>query len=116
MNKRMAIMLSALAAIFGGIIAFNIIKSMMMGYFFAHYHPPAITVSSVTATLKNWKPTLHAVGNFTAVNGVNVTSQAAGTVTTIHFESGQTVAANQPLIDIDDRIDQATLKSNQADL
>jgi membrane fusion protein (multidrug efflux system) len=116
MQKRMTMMIIALSVVFGGLVVFNVIRSLIMGYFFAHYKPPAVTVSAVTATTKNWQPRLHAVGNFTAINGVNVTSQVAGNVTAIHFQSGQTITANQPLIDIDNRIDQAKLKANQADL
>jgi len=116
MKQRMTIMITALILIFGGLVLFNTLKSLMLSYFFAHYQPPAVTVSSVAAVSKNWQPHLRAVGNFTAINGVNVTAQAPGNVMTIHFKSGQTIAANQPLIDIDDRVDQAQLKFNQADL
>ena len=116
MNKRMTLMITVLGLIFGGLVIFNVVRGMIMSYFFAHYKPPAVTVSAVSAKSKNWQPHLHAVGNFTAINGVNVTSEAAGIVTAIHFQSGQTIAANQPLIDLDDRVDQATLKFHQADL
>ena len=116
MNKRMKKILLMLAIVFGGIILFNLFKSFMMKRFFAHYTPPAVTVSSVTARLQNWEPRINAVGNFVAINGVDVNSQAAGNVVAIHFESGQYIEANQPLIDIDDSIDQAILKSNQSEL
>ena len=108
-------MVIGLSIVFGGLIVFNLIKSVFFHYFFAHYQPPAVTVSSVIAVTKNWEPKIHAVGNFSAVKGVDVNSQASGTVVSIHFESGQYIDANQPLIDIDDRVDQATLKFNQAD-
>jgi len=116
MTKRMKKMLIALSVIFGGIILFNLFKSFMMHRFFANFTPPAITVSSVTARKINWEPHINAVGNFVAVNGVDVNSQASGNVVAIHFDSGQYVEANKPLIDIDDSVDEATLKSNQSDL
>lgn len=116
MKKRMAIMISALIVVFGGLIAFNLFKSIMMKRFFASYEAPAVTVSSVTAIQKSWEPHLPAVGNFVAINGVDVNSQAAGNVVKIHFESGQYVEKDQLLIDIDDTVDQATLKFNQAQL
>ncbi|MDP3561411.1 MAG: efflux RND transporter periplasmic adaptor subunit [Legionellaceae bacterium] len=115
-NKRMKVMLISLAIVFGGIIAFNIIKSVLVSYFFAHYVPPAVSVSSVVAKSKNWKPSISAVGNFVAINGVEVNAQLDGKVTAIHFNSGQLVEKGSPLIDIDDSVDQATLKFNQADL
>ncbi len=116
MKKRMTIMVIALLVIFGGIILFNLFKSLMMKRYFAHYQPPAVTVSSVTAEEQNWQPHIAAVGNFVSINGVDVNSQSSGNVTAIHFNSGQFIQKDKPLIDIDDSVDQATLKFNEADL
>lgn len=115
-KKRMIIMIIFLFIIFGGIIAFNLFKAFMMKRFFAHYEPPAVTVSSVTAKLQDWEPTISAVGNFVAINGVEVNSQAAGNVVAIQFDSGEFIEKGQALIDIDDTVDAATLKFNQSDL
>ncbi|MFA6302297.1 MAG: efflux RND transporter periplasmic adaptor subunit [Legionella sp.] len=116
MKKRMTIMGIALLVVFGGIIAFNTIKSFLMHRFFASYTPPAVTVSSATAEAVNWRPSVSSVGNFLAINGVDVGSQASGNVVSINFESGQYVAKNDPLVTIDDSVDQALLKFNQAEL
>ncbi|WP_133127198.1 efflux RND transporter periplasmic adaptor subunit [Legionella nagasakiensis] len=116
MKKRMIIMIIALIIIFGGIVGFNLFKAYMMKRFFAHYEPPAVTVSSVTATERAWEPTMAAVGNFVAINGVDVNSEASGNVVAIHFDSGQFIEKDKPLIDIDDTVDQATLKFNQSEL
>ena len=51
-----------------------------------------------------------------AINGVDVNSEASGNVVKIDFESGQYVEKDEPLITIDDSVDQATLKFNQAEL
>lgn len=106
----------ALLVVFGGIIAFNLIKAIMVRQFFASYAPPAVTVSSATAESVNWLPTISAIGNFMAINGVEVNSEAAGNVVKIDFESGQFVNKDEPLITIDDSIDQALLKFNQSEL
>ena len=116
LRKRMTIMVIALLVVFGGIIAFNLFKSFMIKRYFAHYQSPSVTVSSVTAVKKNWEPRIAAVGNFVAMNGVDVNSQASGNVVAIHFTSGQAIEKGQPLIDIDDTVDEATLKFNQAEL
>ncbi len=115
MTKRMKITIAGLILVFGGIILFHLVKSFMIKRFFAHYQPPAITISTVVAEKKNWYPTLEAVGNFVAMNGVEVNSQTSGNVTTIHFNSGEYIEKGMPLIDIDDSIEQATLKFNEAD-
>lgn len=116
MKKRMTIMGIALLVVFGGIIAFNLIKAFMIKRFFANYTPPAVTVSSAVAQKVDWQPTLNAVGNFVAINGVEVNSEASGNVVKISFESGQYIAKDAPLIVIDDKVDQALLKFNQSDL
>lgn len=116
MKKRMIVMIIALSVVFGGIMSFNLFKAHMMKRFFAHYEPPAVTVSSVTAVERSWEPAIAAVGNFVAMNGVDVNSEASGNVVAIHFDSGQFVAKDKPLIDIDDTVDQATLKFNQSEL
>ncbi|MBA2710765.1 MAG: efflux RND transporter periplasmic adaptor subunit [Tatlockia sp.] len=116
MKKRMTIMISALVIVFGGIIGFNLIKSFMIKRFFASFEMPAASVSSVQAMKRDWHPHLSAVGNFVATNGVDVNSEVSGNVVKIHFDSGQYLVDGSPLIDIDDRVDQATLKFNQAGL
>ncbi|WP_028387753.1 efflux RND transporter periplasmic adaptor subunit [Legionella fairfieldensis] len=116
MKKRMIIMLSALVIVFGGIVGFNLFKSFMIKRFFANYEAPPVSVSAVTARKKNWQPYIAAVGNFVAINGVDVNAQSSGNVVKIHFDSGQYLEKDSPLIDIDDRVDQAALKSHQAEL
>lgn len=116
MKKRLTIMGLALLIVFGGIIAFNLFKAFMIKRFFASYQPPAVSVASAVAQEVNWRPTINAVGNFVAINGVDLGSQASGNVMQINFESGQFVDKNAPLITIDDTVDQAILKFNQSDL
>ncbi len=116
MKKRMTILLVVLAVLFGGILLFNLVKGIMMKRFFAQFQSPTMAVSSVKAVQKNWRPQLAAVGNFVAINGVEVNAQVSGNVTAIHFTSGDFVEKNNLLLDIDDSIEQATLKANQADL
>ncbi len=91
-------------------------KKIFFHFFFANYQPPAVTVSTTTVTTKTWRPEFHTVGLFKAVKGVEISSQAAGKITAIHFESGQHIEQDQLLIDIDDSVEPANLKSNQAEL
>ncbi len=115
-RKRMKKMWIALGVVFGGILAFNLIKGLLVGYLFSHYVPPAVSVASVVAEKRHWKPSLSAVGNFAAVNGVDVNTQLGGQVTAIHFNSGQFITKGSPLVDLDDNVDIATLKYNEAEL
>lgn len=115
-KKRMIIMGIVLLIVFGGIIAFNLIKAFLIKRFFASYQPPAVSVASAVAKAVDWQPTINAVGNFVAINGVEVNSQASGNVVKIDFESGQYVDKDAPLITIDDSVDQAVLNFNKAEL
>jgi membrane fusion protein (multidrug efflux system) len=116
LKKRMTIMIIALAIVFGGIIGWNILKGIMMKRYFSHYKVPAVTVASVIAKEQDWEPIIPVVGNFVAINGVEVNSEAAGNVVEINFDSGQYIQKDKPLIRIDDSVDQATLKFNQSEL
>lgn len=116
MKKRMKVMIIALLVVFGGIIAFNLFKSFMIKRFFANFQPPAVSVASAVAQEVNWRPRINAVGNFVAINGVDLSSQASGNVVKIDFDSGQFVDKGAPLITIDDSVDQEVLKFNQSDL
>jgi membrane fusion protein, multidrug efflux system len=115
-KKPMTLMIIGLSIVFGGLIAFNVGKNVLIKYFFAHYQPPAVTVASVTVGEQAWKPSIHAVGDFVAVHGVDINSEASGNVAAIHFKSGETVDADTLLIDIEDSVEQATLNFNLADL
>lgn len=116
MKKRLKIMTIGLLIVFGGLIAFNLIKTLMIKHFFANFQPPAVSVASAIVQEVDWKPTINAVGNFIALNGVDLSAQASGNVIKIDFESGQFVDKEEALITIDDTVDQALLKFNQADL
>ncbi|MGR9074242.1 MAG: efflux RND transporter periplasmic adaptor subunit [Gammaproteobacteria bacterium] len=66
---------------------------------------------AVTEVLQEeWKTSLPAVGSLTAVSGVNVTTEVAGIVKSIYFESGQSVKKGQLLIELDTATDLAELK------
>lgn len=106
----------ALGVVFGGLIAFNLIKSIIIRHAIANYKPPAVSISSAVAQTVDWQPTLSTIGNFVAINGVDISSETSGTVINIAFESGQYVTKNEALITIDDSVDKALLKSDQSKL
>lgn len=75
---------------------------------------PAVTVSTATAELRSWEPFITAVGTLVAVNGVDVASQISGIVAEVTFISGQEIAAGGSLIRLDDDVERAEMKENQA--
>lgn len=116
MKKRMVIVIIALVIIFGGIFAFDFIRTVLIKRAVAAYSPPPATISTETAITQDWQPTLAAVGSLTAINSVNVTSEVPGMVVAIRFKSGDMVQKDQPLVQLDDSADQEDLKVNQAAL
>lgn len=76
--------------------------------------PPPVTVSSAVAQGEQWVPKIPAIGTFAAVQGIDVAPQVSGLVRAIHFDSGQQVEAGALLVELDDFVEQADLKSNAA--
>lgn len=118
MNKRMFWMLVLTALVFGSIFGFKWFGNKMMNQFFDNMPAPPATISSAVASSAEWTDRLDAVGTIVAVNGAQVTTEAAGVVDSIRFESGQEVKAGTVLLTLDTRTDIAELKalSAQAEL
>ncbi|MDJ0870357.1 MAG: efflux RND transporter periplasmic adaptor subunit [Gammaproteobacteria bacterium] len=114
MTARLILMLLLLTAVFGGIFGWKWQQNQQMAAGRAGGPPPA-TVAVATVQEEVWRPYLSAVGSLAAVSGIQVTSEVAGQISAIHFESGQTVEAGDVLVQLDDRTDQASLKGLQAE-
>ena len=75
---------------------------------------PAEYVSSVVAREENWQNTLSAIGSITAVQGVTVAPEIAGTIRQIAFESGALVKKGDLLIKLDTSSEEAQLSAIKA--
>lgn len=114
-NKPTKMTILILLIIFGGLILWNIIRSLMIQHQLAANQPiAAVTVAK--AKQGTWHPYLYAVGSLVAINGVAISTQAAGNVVQLNFESGQNVKKGDFLLQIDDRQEQAELQNNEAGL
>jgi len=76
--------------------------------------PPEV-VTSFAVQSGDWERSLHAIGSVDAVQGVTVTAELSGKVKTIAFVSGSRVAAGDLLLQQDAAVEQAQLRSAQAD-
>lgn len=76
--------------------------------------PGAQTVSTIKAQTLEWQPQLNGVGSLIAVRGVDVTTEIAGMVRSLHFKSGQEVKAGELLVQLNADSDIAQLNSLQA--
>jgi len=111
MAKKMIIMLIAIGVIFGGIFGYKAFMSYMMKKYMTAGGTPPVTVSAVKAAFAEWQPQLSAVGSLRAVRGVDVTTEAAGLVQSIHFKSGEDVKAGQLLVQLNADTDNAQLQT-----
>lgn len=114
MSKPMKKMLLIVSLVFGTIFIWWACKKILFTYFMGHYVPPPITVSASIAKIKNWQTYLTSVGTLTAINGVDISSEAPGIVNEIRFESGQFVKKGDVLVVLDTTVEQAQLKDNLA--
>lgn len=115
-RKRFIWVIIILVIVFGGLVGYNVIKNHFIAQYFAHYQKPPVTTSSAKSELKTIQPKITTVGSIVAVDGVDVSSQVAGIVKAVHFNSGQSVQKGQELVVLDDSVEQQALKNFQAQL
>ncbi|MEE4659778.1 MAG: efflux RND transporter periplasmic adaptor subunit [Halieaceae bacterium] len=82
----------------------------------ADFSPPPVTIAVSQAQAERWTNTLEAVGSIRAVRGVELTSETAGEITEIRFDSGDTVAEGQLLLVLNDEVEQAARQNQIATL
>lgn len=112
----MIIMLAVTAVVFGGIFGFKWFGNKMMNQFFDNMPIPPIAITATEAQEQTWPATVEAVGTVTAVNGIAVSAEVAGVVQSIGFRSGDRVAAGTVLVTLDSVVDQAELRTLEAQL
>jgi len=99
MIKRMIIMLTFVGLIAAGIIGMKLfINSQIKQSIASGFAPP--TVSTLKAEYQDWQPELKAVGSLRAVNGADLSSELAGIVQSLSFESGADVEKDTVLVQL----------------
>jgi membrane fusion protein, multidrug efflux system len=104
-----------LGAMFGlGFVKFNQIQGFIKLSKAGAFAPPPTAVTTEIAKKADWQPTLDSVGSLVAVNGVTVSTDLAGIVSDIAFESGSKVRAGDLLVHMDTKQEEAQLHQAQA--
>ena len=114
MKAKIALAVFIVLLVVGGLAG---IKALQVRKLVATAHvggPPPETVSSALVREDKWQDTLTAIGTVTAVQGVMVTPELAGTVREIAFESGATVVRGDLLVRLDTSIEEAQLRALEA--
>jgi multidrug efflux system membrane fusion protein len=108
------IVTAILLVVLGGFYGFEKFREKMIGEFFAANKPPPTPVATVKAELVPVPRHLDGIGTVSAINQVTVSPQVAGRVQEILFDSGATVKAGTPLVQLDDGIERADLANFEA--
>jgi len=114
MKKRMALMLVVLVLILGGIFGYKVFVGIMTKKYMMSMGAPPQTVSTGKAMSADWQPKLEAVGSLRAVQGADLSSEVAGIVEDIKFDSGSDVEAGAVLVQLRAEDDVGKLLSLQA--
>ena len=116
MWKRMILMLVLVALFVGGLVFWTmnkIAKGKAMG---AKFAPPPAAVTTVVVKGQTWQPVLSSVGSMKAVNGVVLSTDLAGIVAEIAFESGASVKKGDLIVKLDTQQEDAQVRSSEAKL
>ena len=106
-----------LVVLIGGFAYFQfVMKPKLVAEFMSASTFPPVTISATEAQEEAWVAVLPAIGTLKAVQGVDVAPQIAGIIRGLEFDSGQTVTAGALLVQLDDEVEQADLKSGLAEL
>jgi len=114
MNKRMILMLLACIVIFGGVFGVQKMLDDGINDFFDNMPMPAATITTEEAQTTRWPVRLNAVGTAEAINGTLLTTQAAGIIEKIGFQSGDTVNEGDVLLQLENKTDKAQLRALRA--
>jgi membrane fusion protein (multidrug efflux system) len=88
----------------------------MIAQYFANMPKPSIPVTATKASEQNWTRSVASIGVLEALHGVDISPEVSGTVQQILFESGQQVLRGEPLVKLVSDVEEADLRSAQAQL
>jgi len=107
-------MLAALLLLVAALAGYKVLQVRALIAKYAKMGPAPSAVTSIVVKAQTWQPVLSAVGSMRAVNGVLVSTDLAGIVSQIAFESGREVKQGDLLVKLDTRQEEAQLHSAQA--
>jgi len=103
-----------LVVVLGAFYGFNQVRKNAIAGFFAGNVPPPTTINVALAQSEPMSRFFDAIGTVAAVNQVTISPQVSGRVVKIMFESGASVQAGDPLVQLDDATERADLANYAA--
>ncbi len=116
MVKRYLLMAAALLIGLGGVIGFKLYKQAELRDFHARLGLPPAHLNAARVEAEQWQPRLAAIGSLRARRGIEIRSEVDGVVRELHMRSGQAVETGELLLQIDDAVERATLRSARVNL
>jgi membrane fusion protein, multidrug efflux system len=114
MSRRLTIVLISVAALVVVVVLVNVAKGVVMKKFMGMNATQAQTVTTAKVVDSEWQPQTVAIGSARAVRGVDVTTEVAGLVRSIHFRSGDIAKEGQVLVELNADSDRAQLEALNA--
>src|SRR6266853_2080070 len=111
LKKRMAIMLTAVFALIGVVVGWNLLTAAMIKKSMAAGGIPPATVSTMTVHAQDWQETVTGVGSLRAVRGVDLSTEIAGLVRRLNFASGADVAPGAVLVELNSDAERAQVET-----
>jgi membrane fusion protein, multidrug efflux system len=109
LRKRMAVAITLLVLVIGGVLGYHLFLKLLFSKIFAKT-PEAISyVSSTKSVNTDYRPRMTAVGNLSAYNSVDVAPRVSGVVSKIYFNSGQFVKQGDRLLQMSASSDKQNL-------
>ena len=112
----MVVMAAVLILLFGGIFGYKYFEGQMVREIMTGFTPPPISVSAARATTDQWDQYLYGTGSLTAIQGIEVAAETSGIISALHFQAGNRVKTGDLLLELDDTVEQASLRSAKAQL
>jgi membrane fusion protein (multidrug efflux system) len=116
MFKRLFIAVVVLGLVVGGIVWFKYFRDGMIAQFLSGMTPPPVPVTAETVEAVTWEPGIDAIGTALSARGVDLAIESGGLVREILFEANDAVTEGQPLVQIDDDSERASLAAAEAGL
>ena len=110
---RLVIMAAVVAGILAGLYFYEKWKEGMIAGFISAPQPP-VPVSAITVKTEAMPRYLDGIGSVRAVHQVTISPELSGRVVKIMFESGASVQAGDPLVQLNDEPEQADLATFKA--
>lgn len=101
-------------AVIGGVLAWSKYRQISDSANAGPAFEPAESIEITTSRTVQWQPTADLVGTVFSIRSVRVQNEVPGIIKQVHFQSGDIIEANKPLVSLDDSTDRAALDAAKA--